>query len=194
MRAEAGLATTADIARINWNSLWAVAAAIAATVAVVNAGSHWLLNFFHVITGLLWTGIDLFMGFIIGPILRRVDLEARRAIVTRLSPRMLFLMPTLATVATVAGVELAERAGYFGLAWPEFGWVAAALTIVTILTVQGLGVLTPINLIVFFEIRKSAPDMSRVSRLMRIYFLTTASQGLMQIAIILVMARFVTGL
>ena len=80
------------------------------------------------------------------------------------------------------------------LAWPEFAWVAAALAVVTILTVQGLGVLTPINLIVFFEIRKAAPDMARVSRLMRIYFLTTASQGLMQVAIILIMARFATGL
>ena len=194
MSADAGLAAPADMARINWNHLWGVAAAIAATVVVVHGESRWILNFFHVITGLLWTGIDLFMGFVIGPILRRVDLDARRAIVTRLSPRMLFLMPTLATMATVAGIELAGRAGYFGLSWPEFGWVAAALVVVAILTVQGLGVLTPINLMVFFEIRKAAPDMSRVGRLMRVYFLTTASQGLMQVAIILIMARFVTGL
>lgn len=184
----------AEIARINWNNLWLVAAAAVATVVAVNQESHWMLNFFHVITGLLWTGIDLFMGFIIGPILKRIDLSARRAIVTRLSPRMLFLMPTLATITTIAGIELASRAGYFGLGWPEFGWVLAALVIVTILTVQGLGILTPINLMVFFELRKPEPDMSRIGRLMRVYFFTVASQGVMQIAIILVMARFVTGL
>jgi uncharacterized membrane protein len=190
----ASIAQTSESARINWNYLWWVAAAIAATIAVVSEDSHWLLNFLHVIAGLLWTGIDLFMGFIMGPILKRVDLTARRAIVTRLVPRMLFLMPTLATVATVAGIELASRAGYFGLDWPYFGWVLAALIIVTILTVQGLGVLTPINVIVFLELRKPQPDMVRIGRLMRVYFLTVASQGVMQVAIILVMAKFVTGL
>ncbi len=185
--------TVTETPRINWNNLWWVAAAVVATVVVVNQDSHWMLNFFHVITGLLWTGIDLFMGFIIGPILKRLDLPARRAIVTRLSPRMLFLMPTLATMATVAGIELAARAGYFDIGWPYFGWVLAALIIVTILTVQGLGILTPVNLMVFFELRKPEPDMARIGRLMLIYFFTVASQGVMQIAIILVMARFVTG-
>jgi len=188
--AHAGL----EIARINWHSLWAVAAACAVTAIVVNLDDHWSLNFLHVITGLLWTGIDLFMGFVVGPILRRLDLSARRAVVTRLSPRTLFLMPTLAGVATVTGIELAQRGGYFDLAWPEFGWLLAALIVVTVLTVQGIGVLTPINLIVFFELRKADPDMARTSRLMRIYLGTVASQGIMQVAMVAIMARFVTGL
>jgi len=183
-----------ESARINWSYLWGVAAAIAATVWVVNQDSRWILNFFHVIFGLLWTGIDLFMGFVIGPILKSVDLTARRAIVTRLAPRMMFLMPTLAAVTTTVGIELARSAGYFMLDWPYFGWVLAALVIVTILTVQGIGILLPINIVVFVELRKAQPDMARIGRLMRIYFYTVASQGVMQVAIILVMARFVTGI
>jgi hypothetical protein len=186
--------TSTEIPSINWNNLWWVAVAAVATIVVVNQDSHWMLNFFHVITGLLWTGIDLFMGFVIGPILRRLDLSSRRAIVTRLAPRVLFLMPTLAAMATIAGIELAGRAGYMTLDWPYFGWVLAALIIVTILTVQGLGILLPFNLMVFFELRKREPDMARIGRLMRIYFFAMASQGVMQIAIILIMARFVTGL
>jgi hypothetical protein len=193
MNVDTETAMPIEYARINWHYLWGVATAIAVTVVVVHIDSHWILNFFHVITGLLWTGIDLFMGFVIGPILRRVDLSARRTIVTRLSPRMLFLMPTLATAATVTGIELAQRAGYFALPWADFGWVLAALIVVVVLTVQGLGILTPINLIVFLELRKVEPNMARIDRLMRIYFYTVASQGLMQIAIILIMARFVTG-
>jgi hypothetical protein len=188
------LSPSPDQARIEWRYLWGVALAIAALIAVIRGDSHWLLNFFHVITGLLWTGIDLFMGFIIGPILRRLDLPARRAIVTRLVPRMLFLMPTLAITASTAGIELANRLGYFGLDWPEYGWVLAALIIVGVLTVQGLGILLPINVMVFRQLRRAEPDFSRVGRLMRIYFLTVASQAVMQVAIILVMARFVTGL
>jgi hypothetical protein len=188
------LASTAESARINWSYLWGVVAAIVATAWVVNQDSRWILNFFHVITGLLWTGIDLFMGFVIGPILKKLDLNARRAIVTRLAPRMMFLMPTLAAVTTTAGIQLAWNAGYFSLDWPYFGWVVAALVLVTILTVQGIGVLLPINIVVFLELRKPQPDMARIGRLMGIYFYTVASQGLMQVAIILVMARFVTGI
>ncbi len=36
---------------------------------------HRFLNFVHVICGVLWTGIDLFMGFVIGPILRKVGMS-----------------------------------------------------------------------------------------------------------------------
>ena len=194
MSNDAAAAPPIEQAEINWNNLWAVGAAAAALIWVVHADNHWLLNFFHVITGLMWTGIDLFMGFVIGPILRRVDLSARRAIVTRLAPRMLFLMPTLAICASIAGIELAERAGYMAIDWPQYGWVLAALVVVTILTVQGLGILLPINIMVFLELRGANPDLPRIGRLMRIYFLTVASQGVMQIVIILVMARFVTGL
>jgi hypothetical protein len=38
------------------------------------------------------------------------------------------------------------------------------------------------------------PDGARIGRLMRRYIYAVASQGVMQVAIILVMARFVTGL
>jgi hypothetical protein len=31
-------------------------------------GSLMLLNYVHIMTGALWTGIDLFMGFVIGPL------------------------------------------------------------------------------------------------------------------------------
>lgn len=180
--------------RIRPRQLWYVLAALAVLVAAIRSDSHWLLNFVHVITGLLWTGTDLFMGFMVGPILRGLELAARRAVVTRLTPRMLFFMPTLAAIATTSGWYLAERGGYFELPYPAFGWVVAALVVVAILTVQGFAILLPVNLKVYFELRGAAPDMARVNRLMRIYLRTIASQGVMQVAIIVVMARFVAGI
>jgi hypothetical protein len=42
--------------------------------------------------------------------------------------------------------------------------------------------------------RKPAPDGARIGRLMRRYVYAVAFQGMLQVAIILVMARFVTGL
>jgi len=66
--------------------------------------------------------------------------------------------------------------------------------IVAILTVQGLGVLLPTNLFAYLEMRKPVPNVARIGRLMRRYVYAVAFQGVMQIAIIVVMAKFVTGL
>ena len=46
----------------------------------------------------------------------------------------------------------------------------------------------------YFEMRKTQPDVARIGRLMRRYVYAVGFQGLLQVAIIVVMARFVTGL
>lgn len=179
---------------INWkNGIW-VAAAFGVLIAAVEMPSLWFLNFVHVFSGALWTGIDLFMGFVIGPIMRRVDLSVRRAIIMRLMPKMLFLMPTLAIITGTAGPILAQRLGFFQIAFPAFGWVAAALAILTVLTIQGIGILLPVNLLVYFEMRKPAPDGARIQCWMRRYVRVVAIQGVLQVAIIVIMAHFATGI
>jgi hypothetical protein len=160
--------------------------ALAAMIAAIVVGDLWLLNFVHVIAGALWTGIDLFMGFIVGPILRAAPFEARRAVITRLTPKTLFIMPTLSIVTGTSGWFLARQLGFLDVAYP--------LAIVTILTVQGLGYLLPTNLRVYLELRKPNPDGAKVGAMMSRYFYVVAFQGAMQIAIIVVMARFATGL
>lgn len=173
-----------------------VAAALALAVmiyAIVREGVY-LLNFVHVMSGVLWTGIDLFLGFVIGPILRRQAWEARRAFTAALIPRTMVLMPTLAIVTGTSGWFLAQRMGYLDLGYPEFWWVAAALAIIAILTIQGLGILTPVNILVYLEMQKAAPDVEKIGRWMRRYVRVVAIQGAMQVAIIVVMARFGAGL
>jgi hypothetical protein len=174
--------------------LWFVAAGLAIMIVAIVGGSLWFLNFVHVMTGVMWTGIDLFMGFVLGPILRAVPPQMRKAVVLRLTPKTLFLMPTLATITGTSGWYLAGRIGYLGLPWPQYAWVVGALVLVTLMAVQGLGYLMPTNLRVCFELQKPAPDIAKISRLMRSYFFVTATQGAMQVAIIVIMARFATGI
>ena len=174
--------------------LVAAVAAVAAMIAAILSPSLWFLNFVHVMTGALWTGIDLFMGFIVGPILRKVSFETRRAIIAGLIPRTLILMPTLSTITSTAGWFLAVRMGFLDVSYPEFWWVIAALAIVTVLTVQGLGYLLPTNLRLYFEVQKPQPDSEKIARWMKTYVRVVAVQGTMQVAIIVVMARFATGL
>jgi hypothetical protein len=144
--------------------------------------------------GVLWTGIDLFLGFVLGPIMRRLPFETRRSIISALIPRTMILMPTLAIITGTAGWFLARRLGYLELGYPEFYWVVAALVIITILTVQGLGILTPTNILVYLEMQKPNPDGEKIGRWMKTYVRVVAFQGLMQVAIIVVMARFGAGL
>jgi len=178
---------------IIWRYLWWALVAVAVMVAAIVAGNLWFLDFVHVFTGLLWTGIDLFMGFVLGPILRRMGMQVRREIVTRLVPRTLFLMPTLAIIAGTTGWFLAVDLGYTALPWPAYGWVAAALTLVTLMTFLGLGFLLPVNVWVCLELQKLNPEMQKIGPWMQRYFYAVALQGLMQVAIIIVMARFRTG-
>ena len=174
--------------------LVAAALAFAVLTAAILSPSLWFLDFIHVMTGALWTGIDLFMGFVIGPVLRGVSLDTRRAMIAGIIPRTLILMPTLSTVTSTAGWFLAVRMGFLDVGYPQFWWVIAALAIVTVLTVQGLGYLLPMNLKLYFEISKPSPDPDKLKRWMRTYVRVVAVQGTMQVAIIVVMARFATGL
>ncbi|MGA8614796.1 MAG: hypothetical protein WB760_24615 [Xanthobacteraceae bacterium] len=178
---------------IRWHYLWYAAAALAVMIVVIVSRQLWYLNFVHVFCGLLWTGIDLFMGFMLGPILRAVDISARRAVLLRLTPRTLFLMPTLAIITGTTGWYIAQDLGFTALPWPEYGWVAAALALVALMTLQGLGYLLPANLRVCLELQKDKPDNARISALTNHYFLAVALQGAMQVVTILVMARLATG-
>lgn len=179
---------------IRWRYLaWALLA-LAVMVAAIRIGNFWFLDFIHVFSSLLWTGIDLFMGFVLGPILRRADIAVRRDVLRQLTPRTLFLMPTISIIAGTTGWFLAVRLGYTALPWPQYGWVAAALALVTLMTIQGLGFLTPVNVFVCLELQRDKPDLAKISRWMNWYFYAVALQGTMQVAIIIVMTRFRTGL
>ena len=92
------------------NLLW-MAVAFAILAGIIAIDNVWLLNFVHVMAGVLWTGIDLFMGFVVGPILRKVPIPARRAVMLRLTPKTLFLLPTLSILTSTAGWFHAKQLG-----------------------------------------------------------------------------------
>jgi hypothetical protein len=88
---------------IRWHYLGYAVVALGVMTAAIASRDHWFLNFVPVTCGMLWTGIYLFMGFVIGPILRKVGLSVRREIIVRLVPRALFLMPTLSIITGTTG-------------------------------------------------------------------------------------------
>jgi hypothetical protein len=179
---------------IRLNYLWYVGAAVIVLIAAIASRNIWFLNWVHVMTGVLWTGIDLFMGFVLGPVLKRLDMSVRKEVLLRLTPRTLFLMPTLATITGTAGWFLAADLGFTTLPWPQIGWVYGALALNTVMGLQGLFYLLPTNLRVCFELQKPNPDGAKIGKMMGSYFYAVAAQGTMQMAILVIMAKFVTGI
>jgi uncharacterized membrane protein len=173
-------------------NLWVIIPIVAVIVAILSANLL-LLNYIHVFTAILWTGTDIFMAFMLGPVLRNVSLATRKEVIFWLMPKMVFYMPTVAAVTTTAGYFLASKMGLITLNPPVVYWISAVLVIVSIMFIQGLGILLPTNLRIYFEMRKSEPDMSRIQKLMRMYVKVVAIQAAMQFVIIFIMAEFATG-
>jgi len=166
---------------------------IGALIVAILTANFLLLNYVHVFTSMLWTGTDIFMAFLLGPILRGVSLSTRKEVISWLMPKMVFYMPTVASITTTAGYFLASKMGLITLQTPVLYWITAVLIIVIAMLIQGLGILLPTNLRVYYELRKSEPDMARIQRLMRRYVKVVATQAILQFVIIFIMANFATG-
>jgi len=171
------------------SNIW-ITVPIGALIVAILTANFLLLNYVHVFTSMLWTGTDIFMVFLLGPILRGVSLSTRKEVISWLMPKMVFYMPTVASVTTTAGYFLASKMDLITLQTPVLYWITAVLIIVVAMLIQGLGILLPTNLRVYYELRKSEPDMARIQRLMRRYVKVVATQAILQFVIIFIMAWF----
>ena len=174
------------------SNLWVVIPIGAVIVAILSANLL-ILNYVHIFTAILWTGTDIFMGLLLGPVLRNVSLSTRKEVISWLMPKMVFYMPTVAAVTTTAGYFLASKMGLITLNPPVVYWISAVLVIVSVMFIQGLGILLPTNLRIYFELRKDQPDMSRIQKLMKMYVKVVIIQAAMQFVIIFIMTEFATG-
>jgi uncharacterized membrane protein len=173
-------------------NLWVLIPIVALITAILTT-NFLLLNYVHVFTSMLWTGTDIFMAFLLGPVLRRVGLPTRKEVISWLMPKMIFYMPTVAAVTTTAGYYLASRLGLITLHPPLVYWIFAVLVIVVAMLIQGLGILLPTNIKIYFELRKNEPDMLKIQKLMRRYVKVVAMQAVSQFIVIFIMAEFATG-
>jgi len=152
-----------------------------------------LLNWIHVLSGVLWTGADIFMGFILGPVIRRLEPQQRTALIAYLVPKTLLYFPDVSLTTGTAGWYLAAWLGLTSPANAQYAWTVAALVLITLMTILGLAIILPNTLRIWFEIQKPEPNRELIIRLNRNNILNAAIQGTMQILIIVVMAHLVMG-
>ena len=169
-----------------------VALVLGGVVVAIARDARWGLVFCHVVGGGLWTAIDLFVGFIVGPILRSLSVPARIDLTKRFMPKMLVLMPTIVTMTLAAGFQLARQDGFLDTSNPRHAWVVASFFVVGVMAVIALAYLGPANVAVLFELRKPQPDPLVVQTLMRRFVYTAGITGVMQVATLVIMTRLVS--
>ncbi|MEF8908021.1 MAG: hypothetical protein V5A13_09185 [Haloarculaceae archaeon] len=224
----------------------AVAVPVLALAGAIMSNDPRALVYVHVMAGILWTGTDIFMGAVLGPVLGGLDPEERGSFFATFTPKMTFLLPVLATVTITAGIVMGLNRGFpnftpwlalltaattipivvlvgyqfdaltdrktlaalavavvgsgafLATTLPEFGmtspWVIATLVIVTLLTVQGFGVILPGEVRIYRELTSENPDYELVGEVGMRNAKLGGLQGVMQLAIVFVMVGLRYGL
>ncbi len=170
-----------------------VAVVLAAVIAAIAANKLWPLAFLHFVGGASWTIIDLFMGFMLGPILGKLSIPARIELTTKLMPKMLLLMPTVVTATLAAGWQLGVHLGTVQSSYYHHGWTVASFIVVGIMAIIALGLLEPANVAVLMELKKPKPNPAVIERLMKRFIYTSGLTGLMQVATLVIMAKLTVG-
>lgn len=121
------------------NPLFATGIVLTTVVAVtygLGFASVRALTYIHVMAGLLWTGIDIFIGGVIGPVVGGMDEESSAAFFSRFTPKTAFVLPATAVTSIATGLTLAERVGLFPHAGP---WLAlfTAANLIPVLVLLG---------------------------------------------------------
>lgn len=168
------------------------ALAVVVVVVAIAGNWQWALVFCHVVGGGLWTGIDLFVGLVIGPILGRLSVPARAEFSARFMPKMVIIMPTVVMMTLATGFQVARKMGNLYVKSPNHSWLIVSFCVVGIMAVIALGILEPANIAVLFEMNKPVPNGERIGRLMKRFIYTAGITGLMQIATLVIMTRVAT--
>jgi hypothetical protein len=170
-----------------------VAVVLALLIAGIAVNELWPLEFLHVVGGAAWTVIDLFLGFVLGPIMGKLSIPARVEFTTRLMPKMVLIMPTVVTVTLAAGWQLSTHLGTNLTVNPLHGWVVASFIVVGVMAVIALGLLEPANIAVLTELKKPQPNPEVIERLMKRFIYTAGATGLMQVATLVIMTKLAAG-
>ncbi len=170
-----------------------VGAVLVLLIAAIAANKLWPLAFFHFVGGASWTVIDLFLGFVLGPIMGKLSVPARIEFTTRLMPKMVLIMPTVVTATLAAGWQLGVHLGTVQSSYYLHGWTVASFIVVGVMAVIALGLLEPANIAVLVELKKPRPNPEVIERLMKRFMYSAGVLGAMQVATLVIMAKLTVG-
>ena len=166
---------------------------IAGVIAAIATNSKWAIDGFHVAGGAAWTILDLFLGFVLGPIMGSMTIPARIEFITKLMPKMVVIMPTVVTITLAAGWQLGVHTGTVLNSYPEHGWVVASFIVVGVMSILALGLLEPANIAVLIELKKPHPNPHVIEQLMKRFIYCAGILGAMQVATLVIMTKLASS-
>jgi hypothetical protein len=170
-----------------------VAAVLVLLIAAIAANKLWPLAFLHFVGGASWTIIDLFLGFVLGPIMGKLSVPARVEFTTRLMPKMVLIMPTVVTATLAAGWQLGVHLGTVQSSYYLHGWTVASYIVVGVMAVIALGLLEPANIAVLVELKKPRPNPEVIERLMKRFIYCAGVLGATQLVTLVIMTKLTVG-
>jgi hypothetical protein len=162
-------------------------------IVAIAANKLWPLTFLHVTGGAAWTIIDLFLGFVLGPIMGSMSVPARIEFMTKLMPKMVVIMPTVVATTLAAGWQLSTKTGTNLTSYANHGWVVASMIVVGVMAVVALGLLEPANIAVLTELKKPRVNPAVIERLMKRFMYSAGVLGAMQVATLVIMTKLSSG-
>jgi len=169
------------------------AVVLVALVVAIAVNNLWPLTFFHVAFGAAWTIIDLFLGFVLGPIMGQMPVPARVQFTTRLMPKMVVIMPVVVTATLAAGWQLGVHEGTVLTSYSHHAWVVASFIVVGVMSVLALGLLEPANIAVLIELKKPRPNPHVIEQLMKRFIYCAGVLGAMQVATLVIMTKLASS-
>ena len=166
---------------------------LALVIVAIALNKEWGLQFFHIAGGAAWTILDLFLGFVLGPIMGSLSPQARIEFTTKLMPKMVVIMPTVVTMTLAAGWQLSTKLGTNLTSYPQHGWIVASFIVVGVMSVIALGLLEPANIAVLVELKKRRPNPAVVEKLMKRFIYSAGVLGAMQIATLIIMTKIASS-
>lgn len=109
--------------------------------------NFYFLEYLHVVAGSMWTGMDLVMGLFFSYVMKGLNSAEKTNISMRLTPTMLFFMPSISSVTITAGIYLAI---YMHISFSS-PYIISALVIAFALLIQGIEIFLPNGLRVYNE-------------------------------------------
>jgi len=161
-------------------------------VFAIASDQTWALMLSHVAGGGLWTGIDLFVGLVLGPIMGRLSPPARAEFTAKFMPKMVIIMPTVVMMTLGTGLQIAFKYGNLTEGRPQHNWLIASFIVVGVMAVIALGFLEPANITVLAEMNKPQPDHHVIETMMKRFMYTAGITGIMQVATLIIMTRVAT--
>ena len=156
---------------------------------ILISGNFYLLEYFHVLSGSAWTGMDLIMGIFFAYIMRGLRNDERAEVSKRLIPVMLFFMPAIATTTITAGIYLAFAMNLD--LYSDYFIVVAILALS--LMIIGLLVFLPNELKIYLELSRGGKNIAKIVSLTMFNIRLSLVQLILQLTIIVFMAHFATG-